>query len=465
MVDRSIGPGERGREDGVGDLPREEDGSMKSCVNECRWLEIAFGVVRGVICIYISFAIVFFLGAPSKVGLSTFGGRRRARIASSPVHSYSVRTPMSSPRAVPLAWKNIAKSLPLRAILFDARCILRSPEEFDVEADKARAKALRQAGLGNTSQGLRASSAELLQRGKIKDMLQSEMRDELSNRSLSTVGKPWELQARLQAVLDAEAVGIRSPPKSGGPSDANPLPMTDPPPSLEPAMMTGPSSLSSGASSSSLTAGDARARYAAKLRQRTGGQASLNPDGSVQVDSTRKATRLADHERPVDLETQFRFQHGARDLLQYLDMRGIARVLLPSPDAASTDEEAALQGEMVARSLQVPPFEFILGSSEAARARSGEPAAFLHTHASLGLGATSELMLVSDDAVALRGARQARIFACHFYRKIQGAPKTLPSNYRAARMDDVQSAVEDLCGITYRDTDTEIKTKYGVSQT
>ena len=83
MVDRSIGPGERGREGGVGDLPREEDGSMKSCVNECRWLEIAFGVVRGVICMYY-FLCNRFSSAPSKVvGLirtfdttPSFGGRR-----------------------------------------------------------------------------------------------------------------------------------------------------------------------------------------------------------------------------------------------------------------------------------------------------------------------------------------------------------------------------------------------------
>lgn len=394
---------------------------------------------------------------------------------------------LRAPPKISLAWQNLSKKLPLRAILFDARCILRTAEEADVEADKARNKALRQAGLVSAGLGLRQPS-EMLAQGRIKDMLQSEMRDELSKRNLSTVGKPWELQARLKAVLEAEAVGIRAAP-AASPPDAGALPTLDVSPSMavnEPAS-TVPSTSSvstaaaaaaaSGSTSSPIgeasSAAAKRAQYAAKLRQRTGG--SITADGTIAAPTALNQPRGGPEDpnvRPVDKEAMFRFQHGARDFLQYLDMRGIARVLLPSPDV-ETDEAASEEAAMLTRSLQVPAFALVLGRAEAVAARgaaggsdaSSTAAALLGVHAALELGATSELMVVSDDAALLRGAKKAGVFSCHYYRNVPGAAKSLPSNYRAATLAEVQTAVEELNGITFRDPSTEIRTKFGVYQT
>ena len=389
---------------------------------------------------------------------------------------------------ISLAWQNLSKNLPLRAILFDARCIIRTVEETDVVADRARNKALRQAGLGNTDLGLR-QPGELLAQGRIKDMLQSEMREELKRRGLNTVGKPWELRARLTAVLEAEAVGIRAPP--GAPTAPAAAPLDDgalPTLGVSPSMaVEGPgagrpaaySSVGAAAEGTPSPLGEAssaaskRAQYAEKLRQRTGG--SITADGAIAPPAGLNRPRGGPENpnvRPVDQEAMFRFQHGARDLLQYLDMRGIARVLLPSP-GVETDDAAHEEAAMLTKALQVPPFALVLGHAEAAAARGGGggdaasavAAQLLGVHGALELGATSELMVVSDDAALIRGAKKVRIFSCHYYRRVPGAAKSLPSDFRAEKLAEVQSAIEELNGVTFRDPDTEIRTQFGVSVT
>ena len=127
--------------------------------------------------------------------------------------------------------------------------------------------------------------------------------------------------------------------------------------------------------------------------------------------------------------------------------------------------QAAEQAATIARALQIPPFQLVLGVDEARSVLRGEPAPLHHCLASLDLGASSELMLVTDERAALRGAKQARIFSCHFARKLPGAPKSLPADFRADNCGGVQDAIEDLNGITYRNTDTEIRSQFGVYQT
>ena len=370
-----------------------------------------------------------------------------------------------------LAWQNLSKGLPLRAMLIDARCILRSAEEVDIEAEKARKKALRAAGLGDPGLALRQTK-QMLDEGRVKDLLQSEMREELRKRGINTVGKPWELRARLTALLEAEAVGIRSPTAAenhaaaaAAAAEAVATGATSPP-SPPPTPPTPPAAAEEDAAPSvsgeASSAAEKRAQYAAKLRLRTG--ASVMKDGSIVAPSSLKSAPLADNMRPVDNDGHFRFQQGARDFLTYLDMRCIARALLPSPDM-ETEAAALAQAEALAKMLQVPPFAFVLGRDDAERARQGQKSALLQAHGALGLDLTSELMLVSDDRGLLRASKSARIFSCHFVRKIPGAPKSLPSNYRAETLEQVQHAIEDLNGVTFRGPDTEIRTKFGVSVT
>ena len=129
------------------------------------------------------------------------------------------------------------------------------------------------------------------------------------------------------------------------------------------------------------------------------------------------------------------------------------------------DEEGQKQAASLCKALQVPPFALVLGSEAAAALRRGEPSPLTDAHASLDLGATSEMMVVSDQSKVLRAAKQARIFSCFFVKRLPGAPGSLPASFRAEDLMGVQHAIEELNGVTFRDADTEIRSQYGVYQT
>ena len=97
--------------------------------------------------------------------------------------------------------------------------------------------------------------------------------------------------------------------------------------------------------------------------------------------------------------------------------------------------------------------------------RRGEPDAIVQACATLELARSSNLMLVSDQSKALRAAKAARVFTCFYLKRLPGAPRSLPADFRADGMADVQSAIEDLNGVTFRDADTEIRSQFGVYQT
>lgn len=320
---------------------------------------------------------------------------------------------MAVPPRTSLAWQNIAKKLPLRAVLFDARCIMRTAAESDAATNVARQKALQQAGLGHAKSQLR-SPEQILKEGRVKDMLQSELRAELKRRGQPATGKPWELRARLTALLEAEVVGVRP---AAATSSTPPVAANSPLPASS-ATDSGGVKRAGGAGGAGgagtlpfavgASAAEKRSAYADKLRLRVG--ASLSKDGTIAATGQTKAP-TPDHIRPPG-GLDWHLQPGARDLLTYLDMRGILRVLLPSPDADS-DEKGAAEAERLARALQVPPFAFVLDRAEADLLRSGDAAPLSRTHAVLSLGVTSELMLVTDDRAAVRAAKEARIFTCH----------------------------------------------------
>ena len=59
-------------------------------------------------------------------------------------------------------------------------------------------------------------------------------------------------------------------------------------------------------------------------------------------------------------------------------------------------------------------------------------------------------------------AKAAGVFSCYFAKRLPGVAKKLPSDFTAESCVGVQHAVEDLNKPTFRDPDTEIRTKYGV---
>ena len=341
---------------------------------------------------------------------------------------------------ISLAWSNINKTLPCRAILFDARCIMRSPEE-----------AAAPGALKRKDVGLDLRKPEnMIAEGRVKDMLRSEIREELTRRGLSAVGKPWEIKDRLLQSIEAEA--------SAAPPESTDAPPTPPPPPPSAKIDTGPSG----------SAADKRAAYAAKLRARTGG--SMLADGTIAASDPKPGARvLAPDERPVDPDApavagmSWHLQPGVRDLLTYCDMRNIYRVLLPYD--VEDDEAGYAQAAQLARSLQVPEWHHVLSRDEVAATRRGESAVLAALCGSLELANSSNLMLVSDESAPLRAAKAAGVFSCFFLKRLPGAPTRRPADFYAGDMTGLQHAIEDINGVTFRDSNTEIRTKFGVYQT
>ena len=366
------------------------------------------------------------------------GVRVAATVASDPPHRPRGILIMARAPRISLAWSNINKTLPLRAVVFDARCILRSPEEA------AAPNAPRRKDVDLEIR----KPEKLLAEGKIKDMLRTEIREELVKRGLSSVGKPWEIKERLQAAVEADGT---SPAEGTSPAPA-PTPPPTPPPLPTPSAGSSPA--------------EKRAAYAAKLRLRTGG--SVLRDGTIVANDSPSGGRktLAADERPADSTlagSSWHLQSGAREILTYCDMRGILRALLPFD--VDSDEAAIAQGAQLARALQVPEFCHVLSLDDAAATRRGEPSAIVQACAALELDSSSNLMLVSDEKGVLRAARAARTYSCFFVKRLPGAPSRLPADFHADDMRGLQHAIEDVNGVTFRDADTEIRSKFGVYQT
>ena len=194
-------------------------------------------------------------------------------------------------------------------------------------------------------------------------------------------------------------------------------------------------------------------------------------DGTIiKVQDQQGSRPLAPNERPVDAEavaevagSSWHLQPGARELLTYCDMRNVYRVLLPYN--VDTDEEAQAQALQLTKALQVPPFAHVLSHAEAEATRRAEPSAVVRAITELELSKTSNMMLVSDQSAALRAAKAARSYSCFFVKRLPGAPTKLPADFHAEDIAAVRTAIEDCNGVTYRDADTEIRSKFGVYQT
>ena len=86
-------------------------------------------------------------------------------------------------------------------------------EVAKAQAEK-HALGLRQAGLGDHDLAVRRPE-QLLKEGRIKDMLLSELRDELRRRGASPVGKRWEIEGRLKDLLETDGATETGGPTAG----------------------------------------------------------------------------------------------------------------------------------------------------------------------------------------------------------------------------------------------------------
>ena len=73
-------------------------------------------------------------------------------------------------------------------------------------------------------------------------------------------------------------------------------------------------------------------------------------------------------------------------------------------------------------------------------------------------------MVVSDDPEIIEAARRSRLGlqTCFFRKPLPGVPAMLLSDFTANSMLEVRHAIEEINGVSFRDSDTEIRTSFGV---
>lgn len=334
-------------------------------------------------------------------------------------------------REMSLAWANIGKALNCRAVLFD-RGVLSWAKGEAAAMGCAHAAAAAAAGLGTKADSMRQTD-KILATGKVDQLLQHEIRDELKRRGASGLGKRWEIASRLQELIDAEKEASVLLP--GATPDARAVNV-----GAEHATATGkpPPSV--------------RDKYASKLSAKVA--ANLARKGlSMQLEHTQKQETESD---------QWDILPGVRELLQYVEMRGMMRVLLPN--GVEDDSAAQDQAMGITKSLKLSPFTTVVPLDLTEALRRGDGSAIKRLSDLLELEAR-RMLLVSDHTKTIGAGRSGRAYVCYFARKVEGAPARIPSDFVISAVSDVKDAIEDLNGVTFRTPDTEIKTKYGVNCT
>ena len=312
---------------------------------------------------------------------------------------------MASTRPLSLAFKNLGENLVVRALIIDARILRRLPGEVQPKRPK-------------DPYTIRRKPAELLKEGKVKHLLGTEIRDELMRRGAPIIGKRWELEERLAELIAKDgAAGASSALPSSSGEDAAPTRVAEP--TLDDSI---------------------RSKYAAALAAKKNKALNKTP--------SEAAAAMA-----VAAESEWQMQPGAGDLLRYIDMRGMARVLLPSDDK---DADGAAEGAAMCKQLQCPGFAHVLASSDASAVRRADAAPVLELCEVLGLPSNS-VMIVTDHQASLSAARQARLFSTYVAKQIEGAPRRLPSDFAAKDMNSVREVIEQVNGFSFRDSSTEIR--------
>ncbi|KAL1495872.1 hypothetical protein AB1Y20_014516 [Prymnesium parvum] len=264
--------------------------------------------------------------------------------------------------------------------------------------DGHSARGAAAAGLSTRHTPLRHTAA-VVGAGRADALLLHELREELARRGASTVGGRRELVERLQPLLDA-------PP---------------------------------------LLAAGVREKYAARVAAKLAH--SLPRQGAAEEE--RRGAR-------------WNVQPGLRELLQYVEMRGMARLLLPAEGLPPA--EARRGAEELAAALKLSPFCGVVPAELAEAVRGGEGAAVERLAGSLELEPW-RLLLVSDHRATVGAAREARACSCYFAKNVEGAAARIPADFVIKTIAGVKDAIEELNGVTFRSPDTEIKTKYGVNCT
>lgn len=332
-----------------------------------------------------------------------------------------------------LAWQ-VGSALKLRGIIFDKRAILRLPTELAPPG--APSSQLPTAAIRRPE--------DMLAVNDFGQMLMGEMRELCMRRGLSIIGERGELEARLKAAVEKAAA--------------------------EAGTGTG------GAAANAL-----RSRYAEKLRSRGAAgllhesEADAGPGGVTmaefgKVEKQRERAVRAHVASETSAQADqggYAFQRGAKDLMHYLDMRGMQRAFLgddrdpASPSGHSQHGQPGMekQAASLAEALRVPPFALSLGAHDVASIRRGEPLPLIQAAEALALPPHT-VMLVSDSTAAISAARAAKLLSCYVAKRIEGRPRRYPADFCVADFEQITDCIEEINGATFRDNNTEIISKY-----
>ena len=400
--------------------------------------------------------------------------------------------------AVGLAWKTVGKNLPLRAVLLDVAVLKRHPEEPTLAT--ASRSALAAAGLGSADTKANRPAAQ-----SVRDMLQAEIRAELIERGESSVGQRSEIEERLAALraADQPAAAARPPPPPPPPpprAAAAAPPPPSPPPLSPRALPVAPSSPPGGPSRPAVeVASDAlRAKYADKLKARTGQTLGSISSPVAQAAGGRAggsgggSQRL--HEDPAlrprsEGDGGWHLQPGLRELLRYVDMRGMGRLLLardaeaaaaaaaaaaaedagPEAVAAAVAAAADAQAASLSRALQLTPFAAAMavpeGGSDGEQARRGAVQSLVEGACRRLELPPRQVMLVSDEPLVLRAATAVGTLTCYVAKRIPGRPQRVGGTTHTAAGSEVcaeiKTAIEEENGVTFRQPDLDVRSPFG----
>ena len=376
---------------------------------------------------------------------------------------------------------NVGLNNKLRAILFEYS-VLSQVHDYDAEEEaSARAALYRRSGVKAVKE-LRRPEA-LVAAGDASSLLRRELRAELRHRGLDATGKPWQLRQRLQVAFDAEredggmlgAVAelerIRRGGKDGGGSggrgaggaDHREFPLDRRPSSLggargakssfgggvfAAAQQTGDISVGGSAGgkhndggSGDGGAGDVRAKYMAAMRAKQ--DKVREREANSHALTAAAELGKAPNNKTSEEGSAWNLNHGAQPLLKYLTGRGmLLGIEMPSPTEATAEQVAQFEKQAGTN------FAFRLAHDEAAQYKDRGGAVLSELCEREGLPPTALMLLTTQDR-AIRAARDAGCFSCHFLSKNARRPNTRP-NFSVGLLLEVQRVTEELNGISWR---------------
>jgi len=210
---------------------------------------------------------------------------------------------------------------------------------------------------------------------------------------------------------------------------------------------------------------DIRSKYAGKLRDRLDGGLAGVENAKAQVEEALSrgdaaghlaARKIASAQRVGKKGTKWLATTGTGNLLQYLSSRSMRIALLPIPNNANGDSNAAVSDRMDLLTRQMPEVNFGLLVKDG----NQSPSDILDLVKAKTEVPNGSALVVSDRDDYLREAKDSGYYTCRI------RPKNSPSgnvttNYTVEDIAGVQDVINELNGISYNTVFASVGIDYG----